>query len=125
MKQKCVDFMSDLQSRDLKKIADWFLDSSVVWVPPALPVTGSSRILALFRAILKKYDSIEWKVTEVHHLEQNRYFYISESWGITGKTIPYKNLVATDITFNQEGKIEKLSDFFKDTAVFKNNGFTD
>lgn len=105
--------MSDLQSRDLKKIAEWFHETSIVWVPPALPVTGCNRILALFRAILKKYDSIQWKVAEVHHLETNRYFYISESWGITDKGVSYKNLIATDITFNREGKIERLSDFFK------------
>jgi hypothetical protein len=118
MKQKCVEFMQDLQSRDLNKIGEWFLEDSQVWVPPASPVTGSNRILALFRAILKRYNSIQWKVTEVHHLEQNRYFYISESWGMTGTSMPYRNTIATDITFNPEGKIERLSDYFKDTAVF-------
>src|ERR1700757_4337862 len=106
MKQKCVEFMQDLQSRDLNRISSWFCEHSIVWVPPASPVKGSSRILALFRAILKKYSSIEWKVTEVHHIEENRYIYISESWGVTGKRIPYRNTVATDITFNPEGKIE-------------------
>ncbi len=110
--------MRDLQTRDLEKIGEWFNESSVVWVPPASPVIGSSRILALFRAIFRKYDSIEWKVTEVHRLDTYRYFYISESWGVIGKSLPYKNMVATDITFDSEGKIEKLSDYFKDTGVF-------
>lgn len=118
MKQKCVQFMSDLQTRNFEKIGDWFSESSTVWVPPASPVTGSQRILALFRAIFRKYESIEWKVTEVHRLNTNRYFYISESWGIKGTSLPYKNTVATDITFNHEGKIERLSDYFKDTAAF-------
>jgi len=37
---------------------------------------------------------------------------------MTGKSIPYKNMIATDITFDPDGKIEGLSDYFKDTAVF-------
>ncbi len=109
--------MNDLNLKDMDKLADWFHDASEVWIPPAPPVKGNTRILAMFRAIFRKYNSLSWKVTEIHQLTDLRCFYFSESWGILNGQ-PYQNRIVTDIAFNEDGRIDHLSDYFKDTAVF-------
>ena len=109
--------MQDLESKDLQKLSNWFGDSSRVWIPPSRQVEGAGRILALFRAIFRRYEALHWKVVEVHELDTNRVFYISESWG-TKNNEPYHNRIATDITFGNNGQITDLSDYFKDTSSF-------
>jgi SnoaL-like domain len=117
MKEKCLEFMQDLESKDLSKISNWFNDNSLVWIPPGKQVEGVNRILALFRAIFRRYEKLHWKVVEIYELGNNRLFYISESWGIKDNE-PYHNKIVTDITFGNEGQITHLSDYFKDTACF-------
>lgn len=109
--------MEDLNTKDLEKLSGWFHENSTVWIPPAKPVMGSSRILALFRAIFRKYHSLNWEITEIHELASNRCLYMSESWGRVNES-PYTNQIATDISFDEHGRINKLSDYFKDTASF-------
>ena len=117
MKDKCLAFMEDLNSKDLQRLSEWFHEDSRVWIPPALPVTGASRIVAMFRVIFRKYQTLSWKVTEVHELGDNSCLYLSESWGYKNES-PYTNQIATDIIFDRQGRINQLSDYFKDTSTF-------
>ncbi len=117
IKNRCVAFMTDLDTKDTKQLSNWFVEKSQVWIPPGQPVEGSSRIIAQFRAIFRRYKDLNWKVNEVFQLSENRGLCISSSWGtINGK--PYSNELVTDFTFNNEGKILRLSDYFKDTSCF-------
>lgn len=116
--ERCVAFMRDLESRDLERLRGWFSDETELWVPPSAPITGSRRILALFRAVYRRYADLHWRVTEVHPIAGDRYFYLTESWGTIGKDTPYRNQIATVIAFDGEGRIRSLSDYFKDTAIF-------
>lgn len=110
--------MDDLETRDLERLRSWFTDESRLWIPPAGPVTGIRRILALFRATFRMYGEIHWRVTEVHPLGGSRYVYLTESWGTTDEGRPYRNDIATIVDFDEEGRIASLSDYFKDTAIF-------
>lgn len=55
---KISDFMKDLNSLNIEQLEKWFTDESTIWIPPLKEVSGKNRILALFRAIFKRYDTI-------------------------------------------------------------------
>jgi limonene-1,2-epoxide hydrolase len=118
MKEKILAFMEDMQSNDASRIANWFGEDSVLWIPPATPVTGYSRIKALFRAMFNRYEFLKWEIVDILPVSDNRCIHICESSGKLKGCDPYQNRVITDIIFNEEGKIASLSDYFKDTAVF-------
>jgi hypothetical protein len=113
----CLQFMVDMNAKNLTALSCWFDDSSYIWVPPCGPVTGQRRIIALLRAIFSRYTSIQWTVNEIFQLTHNRFiiYHISDATFKNGTT--YQNEIITDITFNEELKISRLSDFFKNTAV--------
>jgi limonene-1,2-epoxide hydrolase len=117
-RERCVGFMADLERRDLAVLARWFTDQTELWVPPAAPVRGRRRILAMFRAIYRMYADIHWRVTDVFAVEGGRWVYLTESWGTIGRDTPYRNHLTTLVEFDEEGRIVALSDYFKDTAIF-------
>jgi hypothetical protein len=113
----CRQFMFDMNSKNLNALGAWFNDESYIWVPPCGPVTGQRRIVALLRAIFSRYASIEWTVNEIFQVCHNRFiiYHTSEATFKNGTT--YNNEIITDITFDNQSKISRLSDFFKNTAV--------
>lgn len=117
-RERCLEFMTDLEKRDLDVIKRWFSDSSVLWVPPTEPIEGQRRIVAMFRLIFRMYTEIHWKVTDIYAVSAQRFIYATESWGVIGKQTPYKNHVLTIIEFDASGRIAYLSDYFKNTAIF-------
>jgi ketosteroid isomerase-like protein len=121
-RQRCLDFMADLERRDPARLSRWFTDTSTLSIPPRPAVQGARRIQALFRAIFRLYADIHWRVTEVHELDARRCVYFSESWGTLQGGGPYANQIATLIEFDEAGHIASLSDYFKDTAVFGGRG---
>jgi hypothetical protein len=118
MKEKILAFMTDMQSNNAARISEWFAEESILWIPPATPVTGKSRIKALFRAMFSRYDFLQWTIVDILPVDSNRCIHICESHGKIKGCNEYTNRVITDIVFNEEGKIASLSDYFKDTAVF-------
>lgn len=118
MNCKISHFMQDLNSLNIEKLEKWFTDETVIWIPPAKEISGKSRILALFRAIFRRYEKIEWSVSEIFNLGNNKYFYQTNSLSnMFGKDI-YENEICTIIQFSECGKILYLSDYFKDTNTF-------
>lgn len=110
--------MKDLNSLNTEHLEKWFTDESTIWIPPSKEISGKSRILALFRAIFRRYEKIEWRVSEIFSLGNNKYFYQTHSSGnMSGKGI-YQNKICTIVEFSQCGKILYLSDYFKDTKAF-------
>lgn len=115
---KVSDFMKDLNSLNIEHLEKWFTDESTIWIPPSNEISGKNRILALFRAIFRRYEKIEWQVSEIFPLGDQKYFYQTISYGnMVGKDI-YKNSICTVIHFSENGKIIYLSDYFKDTKAF-------
>ncbi|MDH6252629.1 hypothetical protein M2347_002356 [Chryseobacterium sp. H1D6B] len=115
---KINDFMKDLNSLNIEHLEKWFTDESIIWIPPSKEISGKNRILALFRAIFRRYEKIEWRVCEIFSLGDQKYFYQTISVGtMTGKGI-YENNICTLVHFSESGKITYLSDYFKDTKVF-------
>ena len=121
-RELCLAFMDDLARRDLTALRPWFTEETELWVPPTGPVRGTRRILALFRAIFRRYDEIFWRVTDVHALGDGRYVYLTESWGRMAGDTPYRNHIVTLVAFDEEGRIVNLSDYFKDTEIFHRPG---
>lgn len=111
-------FMEDMHSNDACLVADWFTEESELWIPPAHPVRGHSRIKALFRAMFNRYEFLQWKVLDIMPVSANRCIHICESHGKLKGQDEYRNRVITDIVFDDNGKILSLSDYFKDTSVF-------
>jgi len=117
--ERCVAFMADLESRDLERVRNWFAESATLWMPPTEPIEGNRRIAAMFRVIFRMYAEIHWKVTDVYPVGANRFVYATDSWGTIGKDTPYKNHILSIIEFDENNQIKYLSDYFKDTAIFK------
>ena len=118
MKKKILAFMEDMHSNDAERVAQWFSEDSTLWIPPAAPVTGHSRIKALFRAMFSRYEFLQWTIIDILPVSDKRCIHICDSRGKIKGNNEYSNRVMTDITFNEEGKIICLSDYFKDTTVF-------
>ena len=116
-KVTCIQFMYDMNAKDLRALRRWFNEESYVWVPPANPVIGQGRILALLRAIFGRYTKLEWTVTEIFQLTGSRFiiYHLSEATFRNGTS--YTNEIVTDITFNEQSQIIRLSDYFKNTAI--------
>jgi len=110
--------MDDVERRDLQAMGAWFSPEVEMWIPPRPAVQGARRVAALFRAIFRLYPEIHWKVTAVHPLDERRGLYLTDSWGTIGRDTPYSNKIATLITFDVDGRIAYLSDYFKDTSIF-------
>jgi limonene-1,2-epoxide hydrolase len=118
MENKILAFMEDMASNDAKKVGQWFTENSSVWIPPANPVSGISRITALFRALFGRYESVQWKILEIIPINEVRCIHVCQSRGHLKGSDVYTNQVITDITFDENGKILTLSDYFKDTTCF-------
>ncbi|MBF8456678.1 hypothetical protein IV494_05730 [Kaistella sp. G5-32] len=115
---KVTSFMEDLNSLKVENLQKWFNEESKIWIPPAKEIQGGGRILAMFRAIFRKYESINWCESEIFDLGKGKYFYETISIGnLRGKGI-YTNNICTVISFTDCGKIKSLSDYFKDTSAF-------
>ena len=114
--------MQDLQTKDWRRLRHWFTEESEVWVPPARLVVGVGRVLALFRSIFRRYAELEWEVTRFYPVDSVTIIYETVSRGSLkgseGDT-PYRNSIITVLEFDLQGKIKRLSDYFKDTAVFR------
>ena len=118
MKEKIIAFMKDMHSHDARRVAEWFSEESMLWIPPSIQVTGCSRIKALFRAMFSRYDFLEWTIIDILPIDDMRCIHICDSHGKLKGREAYRNRVITDIVFNDAGKIVSLSDYFKDTSVF-------
>ena len=122
IQEQACDFMRDLQTKDWRRLRHWFTETSEVWVPPARLVVGVGRILALFRSIFRRYAQLEWEVTRFYPVNSSTIIYETVSCGSLkgddGNT-PYRNSIITVLELDLEGKIKRLSDYFKDTAVFQ------
>ena len=110
--------MDDVERRDIQALGGWFSAEAEMWIPPRPAVHGGRRVVALLRAIFRLYPEIHWKVTAVHPLDERRGVYFTDSWGTIGRDTPYCNKIATLITFDADGRIAFLSDYFKDTSIF-------
>jgi hypothetical protein len=110
--------MKDLNSLNTEHLEKWFTDESIIWIPPAKEISGKNRILALFRAIFRRYENIEWRVSEIFSLGNEKYFYQTNSSGNLSGKETYENEICTIIEFSKSGQIIYLSDYFKDTKTF-------
>lgn len=118
MKERILAFMTDMHSGDAGRVANWFTEDSELWIPPAAPIKGLSRIKALFRAMFGRYEFLTWNIVDILPVSAVRCVHICESHGKMKGCTEYRNRVITDISFNTDGKITSLSDYFKDTSVF-------
>lgn len=119
MQERILKFMEDMASKDACRVAGWFTDNSTLWIPPAMGITGLQRIKALFRAMFNRYEYLQWDIVEIIPVSPNRCFHVCISKGKMKGLPEYNNRVITDIVFDETGKILSLSDYFKDTSVFK------
>lgn len=117
-RQRVLAFVRDLQSKHLERLGRWFSESSRIWVPPLNPVVGKKRILALFRAIFRRYTELNWEVQRIYSINGGTVIFASKSWGILRADETYRNSILTLIQFGRTGKIEYLSDYVKDTKAF-------
>jgi len=118
MRERVKAFMQDLQSKEIVNLKKWFGPDSQLWMPPGGPIEGASRILATFRKIFSRYKNLNWKVARIYPVDSRTFIFETDSWGVIGENRPYKNSILTIIEFDESGKIARLSDYFKDTAIF-------
>jgi hypothetical protein len=119
MKERIEAFMRDMHTLEAATMANWFAEDGELWIPPAASIKGQSRIKALFRAMFSRYDFLEWTIVDILPVSDTRCIHICDSHCKIKGRDAYRNRVMTDIRFNREGKILSLSDYFKDTAVFR------
>jgi limonene-1,2-epoxide hydrolase len=118
MKERILSFMDAMHSGNAENVSAWFADESSLWIPPAGMIQGKQRIKALFRAMFSRYEFLQWTILDILPVNEHRCIHICESHGKIKGCGEYRNQVITDITFDSEGKIVSLSDYFKDTTVF-------
>lgn len=118
VEEKVIAFMADFQAHDLDRLQAWFGEDSVVWAPPAGPVRGARRIKALFRAIFGRYREIRWTIERIYPVDERTVVYEHSSQGTLRRGTLYANRAVTILEFDANGKIARLSDFFKDTRTF-------
>lgn len=119
IRSRVFAFMDDLQAMDPRRLRRWFGENSQIWIPPAGPVEGSRRILALFRAMFRKYAELKWDVTQIFPVSRSTVVFETTTRGTRRDTGPYQNRALTIMEFGEGEEIVRLSDFFKDTVVLQ------
>ena len=98
---KVTSFMHDLNSLKVENLTKWFNDESKIWIPPMKEIQGEGRILALFRAIFKRYENIEWKASEIFDLGNNKFFYETISLSLLRSFVSHCGASTTNVDFRR------------------------
>lgn len=116
--QWSLGFLADLNTKDLDRIADWFCEETYLWIPPSAPRIGTKRILRMMRVIFEQYRSLHWSVERLYAVNPGTMITEVKTGGgfLDGRT--YQNSILTVQVFSAQGKLLRLSDYFKTTSVF-------
>jgi hypothetical protein len=114
--------LRDMNSRDLERLARWFDANSRVWIPPVRERIGAERILRLLRTIFVQYATLHWRPVCLYAVTPRVALVEAESWGLLLDGREYRNQMIAVHRFTAAGKVESLSDYFKDVTSFARMG---
>lgn len=116
--ERSLGFLRDLNGKDLERIGAWFGDESELWIPPAQPRRGRSRIVRLLRIIFSQYQELHWRARRLYPVNATTMITEVETWGRFADGRAYGNAILTVQRFDADGRLVVLSDYFKATDVF-------
>jgi ketosteroid isomerase-like protein len=106
-----------MNTRDFSGLEEIMDEEAVFDFPGVEPVEGCRKVIIFLKALLRKYPTLTFTVSEVI-VNENRACAV---WSNQGEHIdghPYKNRGITLLHFSGK-KINFISDYFKDTSFVK------
>ena len=109
-------FFEALNTRDLVKMGNLLNSHAEFYFPKTQPLIGKDRILRFFNILFRQYPELSFEIQRIIHQENKAAVHWTNR-GISRRKEPYQNEGATILEF-KGGKINFISDFFKDTEKF-------
>ncbi len=106
-----------LNTRDFSEFEKIVTDDVTLDFPGAGRIEGQRKVQVFMKALLRKYRRLEFTVTDVI-ADTKSAVVVWNNQGEHADGNPYANSGMTLICF-REGKIEFISDYFKDTSFVK------
>jgi len=103
-----------MYTRDFSYIENYLAEDLVFDFPGAGRVEGKKRTLIFMKAMLRKYNSLKFSISE-YIQESDRVCVVWTNEGTHTDGTPYANSGITLVRFNS-GSICFISDYFKDTS---------
>ena len=114
-----VDFFDALSEGNVDKAAGTFASNGTLLFPGLRPVEGRPLVRRMLGIIRRRYDHIRWRPTGPAIGSGS---WLVTGWSVSGtfknSVLPYENEVLSLIRLDTEGRISRLSDYFKDTLAF-------
>jgi ketosteroid isomerase-like protein len=111
-----IDFFTWFSGRDLNRLADLLSEQARLFFPKAQPIQGKDRILKFLGILFRQYPELTFQIQRMV-IQENQAAVHWQNRGTTRKGEPYENEGVTWMQF-RDGRIDYLSDFFKDTEKF-------
>jgi ketosteroid isomerase-like protein len=109
-------FFEALNTRDLEKMGNLLNSSAEFYFPKTQPLIGKDRILKFFNILFRQYPELSFEIQRIIY-QKNQAAVHWTNRGINRRKESYQNEGATILEF-KSGKINFISDFFKDTEKF-------
>lgn len=114
-----IEFFEALSNGDIATAADVFSADGELLFPGLRPVRGKALIRRMLGIIRRRYETIAWRSSRAPIRTDD---WIVLSWEVNGifreSALDYVNEGVSIIRLDKAGKIEMLSDYFKDTGTF-------
>jgi ketosteroid isomerase-like protein len=110
------EFFEILNQRNLDKMENLFNPEAQFYFPKTQPLIGKKRILKFFSILFRLYPQLRFDIQRII-IQGNRAAIHWTNQGKTKRDVPYENEGVTIMEL-MDGKINFISDFFKDTEKF-------
>ena len=109
-------FFESVNSRDIKQMGGLFTEDSEIYFPKTQPLIGRERIVRFFKILFRQYPELSFQIQR-SIIEGNR---AAVQWKNRGKNRRGEGYENEGVTIFEEnnGLIDFMSDFFKDTEKF-------
>jgi ketosteroid isomerase-like protein len=116
-KEKVIaDFFSWFSNRDLDRLPNLLTEEVSLFFPKAQPIKGRERFLKFLRILFRQYPQLTFHVQRIIIQEDQAAVHWCNR-GISRGGEPYENEGVSWFEF-VDGRINFISDFFKDTGKF-------
>ena len=111
------DFFDTVNRRQYDRLKRFFSPDIVFHFPGTRPLNGPTKLVQMLKIIHHRYSKLIFIVVDII-VQGDRAVALWDNHGTDTHGSPYQNEGATVFTF-VKGKIQYLSDYFKDTSFVK------
>ncbi len=109
-------FFEIFNNRDTEAMANLLTADAEFYFPKTQPLIGKKRILKFLNIFFRQYPELAFEIQRVIHQGDHAAVHWTNQ-GMNRRKEPYQNEGVTILGL-QDGKINFISDFFKDTEKF-------